>query len=417
MKKLSFVLALSLATIAANAQTHQIFGHVQDGSSQPVAGQTVTASTLNNWNASATTDANGDYSIDVPDTMSINTYIDIGLYATTCMMQYSDSVVWQQQDFESNFTICVPPPPPSYYVTGQVTANGQGIDAGIVYLINEEYDQVNQTYFLTAIDSVYTDTMQGYYYFTLPNTVTGTLKLKAAILPNTPGYADYLPTYYTSSLNWNGTNVTTIPSNANSTANIALLAGTNLGGPAFIAGDVLQGANKSTAPGDPLAGRILILTDDADVPVAYTYSDANGHFEINNLAYGSYKLFGDVWNIANPAIQFTLSATNPSLTTIEFQENSESFDGALWPASVTSVELSNVSVYPNPVSDVLNVQGLDKVEGAKTITMTSISGAVVYNQTYQQNEKVSIAVSGLSSGMYMLQINSVKGNATYKIVK
>lgn len=417
MKKLSLILAMSLTSIAAFAQTHQIYGHVQDGSNQPVSGQVVTASTWNNWNASATTDGSGNYSIDVPDTMSINTYIDIGLFASTCMTQYTDSVLWQQQDFESNFTICPVTPPPTYHVSGQVTANGNGIDAGIVYLIEDVYDVNSQTHILTALDSVYTDTMQGYYWMDLPQTVNGTLKLKAGIIANTPGYADNLPTYYTSSLTWNGTGMTTISNTGNVVANIDLIAGVNPGGPAFVGGDVLQGANKSTAPGDPLEARILILTTAADVAVAYTYSDANGHFEFPSLAYGSYKLFGDVWGKDHPAIEFTLSATTPSLPNVEFQENSESFDGLLWPESVTNVELSDVAVYPNPVSDVLNITGLNKVEGAKTITVTGINGAVVFSSTYGQNDKVSIPVSGLSSGIYMLQINTAKGNAIYKIAK
>lgn len=419
MKKLSLILALSLASIAGYAQTYQIFGHVQNSSSQPVAGQVVTASTWGNWNASGTTDANGDYSIDVPDTMSIGNYIDIGLYATSCMTQYTDSVVWLQQDFQSNFTICPPPPPPTYWVSGQVTANNQGVDAAVVYLIEQEYDVNSQTTTLTAIDSVYTDTMQGYYSMQIPATTTGVLKLKAALIPGSPGYATSLPTYYTSSLNWNGNGVTTIPAGANTTgADIDMIQGTNPGGPAFIGGDVLQGANKSTAPGDPLAKRILILTTAANVPVAYAYSDVDGHFSFPSLAYGSYKLFGDAPGIANPSITFTLNSTTPSLTAITFEENSDGFVGALWPASVaTAPELAHVSVYPNPVTDVLNVAGLNTVEGAKTITLTGINGAVTFNQTFEANEKISIPVSGLSAGMYMLQINTVKGNAIYKIVK
>jgi hypothetical protein len=144
----------------------------------------------------------------------------------------------------------------------------------------------------------------------------------------------------------------------------------------------------------------------------------DGHFEFPSLAYGTYKLFGDVWGKANPAIQFTLTASHPTMNTIEFQENSDSFDGSLWPASVaTSPELADVAVYPNPVADVVNVKGLNKIEGAKTITITSINGAVAFSKTYQQNETVSIPVTGLSSGFYMLQINTTKGNSIYKIVK
>ena len=419
MKKLSLIIALSLASIASYAQTHQVYGHVQDGSSQPAPGEVVTASVWNGWSISATTDANGDYSIDVPDTTAVGTFIEINLTASNCQVNYYDSVMWAFADYQSDFTICVPPPPPTYYINGQVMAGNNGANDAVVYLIEQEYDVNTQVTTLTAIDSAFTDTMNGYYYFTVPSGVTGTLKIKAALLSTSPDYADYLPTYYTSSLNWNGTGVTTVPSNANTNnADIDLIAGTNTGGPAFIAGDVLQGANKSTAPGDPLQNRILILTTDADVPVAYSYTDVDGHFSFPSLAYGTYKLFGDAPGKDNPALTIILDANNPSNETITFEENSGSFDGSLWPASVaTAPELNQVSVYPNPVADVLNVSGLNTIEGAKTVTLTSINGAVAFTHTYEANEKVSISVSGLSNGMYTLQINTVKGNAIYKIVK
>lgn len=415
MKKLSLIIALSLASIAGYAQTHQIYGHVQDANSQPAAGEVVTASIWNGWTGTGTTDANGDYSIDVPDTTSVGSFIDIVLVASVCQLTYTDSVMWSFADYQADFTVC---PTPTYYIFGQVTAGTSGANDAVVYLINEQYDPNTMSTTLTAIDSSFTDTMNGYYTFVIPTNVTGTLKVKAALLPASADYADYLPTYYTSSLNWNGTGVTTIPSNANTTADFELIAGTNPGGPAFIGGDVLQGANKSSGPGDPLEGRILILTDDADVPVAYAHTDVDGHFEFPSLAYGTYKLFGDAWGKDNPSLTIILTANNPSNTTITFEENSDSFDGSLWPASVaTAPELNNVSVYPNPVADVLNVAGLNTIEGAKTVTLTGINGAVAFNHTYAANEKVSISVSGLSSGMYMLQINTVKGNAIYKIVK
>jgi hypothetical protein len=418
MKKLSLILALSLASVASFAQMYNVHGHVQDANNNPVAGQVVNAQAWSYWNLYDTTDVNGDYSISIPNSTPPNTFIDIKTYGSSCSTWYTDSALYNnQQNIVSNFTLC-PNTSQNYYVTGQITTGTSGADAAIVYLISQTYDTNNQSYILTAIDSVLADTQSGYYMMPVLNTYPGVLKVKAALMSYSADYASYLPTYYTSSLTWNGTGVTAISNNSNTTANISLMAGTNPGGPAFIGGDVTQGANKGTAFGDPLPNKILILTNAANTPVAYVYSDANGEFSITNLAYGSYKLFGDVWGKTNSVLSFTLDANHPSFNNIAFHEDTDEFWGALWPLSVaTAPELSNVAVYPNPATDVVNIKGLNAVEGAKTITLSSITGAVVFSATYEQNDKVSIPVSTLSSGLYMLNINTAKGDVIYKIVK
>jgi hypothetical protein len=418
MKKLSLILALSLASVASFAQMYTVYGNVQDANNNAVVGQVVTAQVWNQWLDSAITDANGDYSIDIPNNTTVGSFIDIKTYASSCNTWYTDSTVfYNQQGYQADFTLCANTQV-NYYVTGQVMTGNNGADAAIVYLISQEYDSNSQSYTLTAIDSVVADTQSGYYSMPVLNTYPGVLKVKAALLPISADYASYLPTYFTSSLTWNGNGVTSVNQGMNTTANISLIAGTNPGGPAFIGGDVTQGANKGTAFGDPLPNRILILTDVNNAPVAYVYSDVNGEFSITNLAYGTYHLFGDAWGKTNTVLTFTLDANNPSFTNIAFHEDTEEFWGALWPLSVgTAPELSNVAVYPNPATDVLNIKGLNAVDGAKTITLSSVTGAVVFSATYGQNDNVSIPVSSLNSGLYMLNISTAKGNVIYKIVK
>jgi hypothetical protein len=416
MKKLSLILALALASVASFAQ-YAITGNVQENG-QPVAYQVVEASAWNQmWTVYDTTDVNGDYSIAIPNNTTSGTYIDIRTYGSNCSTWFTDSVVFSNQNYVANFNLCQNTTT-SWTVSGQVTTGNTGAEAAIVYLISQVYDSNAQSYILTAIDSVQADTQSGYYSMPLYNTYQGTLKLKAALIPGTLNYASYLPTYYDSSLQWNGNGVQAIPLGMNSTANIDLIAGTNTGGPAFIGGDVQQGANKSTNIGDPLAKRILILTDANNMPVQYTYSDVNGHFSITNLAYGTYRIFGDAPGLSNPYLQFTLDANHPSYTDMLFRENDTEFWGILDPLSVaTAPELADVKVYPNPATDVINVKGLDAINGAKDITISNISGAVVFSGSFQHGQKVAIPVSELNSGFYMLNISTEKGSSVYKIVK
>jgi hypothetical protein len=196
-----------------------------------------------------------------------------------------------------------------------------------------------------------------------------------------------------------------------------MTAGTNPGGPGVIGGSVLVGANKSTAVGDPLSSRLLLLTDNAGLPVAYTYSDASGQFQFPNLAYGTYKIFGDAWGKTNPALTVTISAAKPSITDVVFEENNKTFKGHIGGLNVSGAALSGVAVYPNPVTDHVQFSGLSSIGGAKTIVLSDVTGAVVSRLVVEQNGNASISTAALPAGIYMLQLQTTEGSASYKIVK
>ncbi|HYD20877.1 MAG TPA: T9SS type A sorting domain-containing protein [Flavipsychrobacter sp.] len=417
MKKISLIIALLMVSLGSFAQ-FSVSGTVLDGSNAPVPNQIVwvNADTMYNttyyFQIPDTTDANGNYSVNIPGSTPPGTIIDVRTYA--CGNWYSDSVTYNNQmNLFQNFAVCGGT---TFTVHGFVQYSNFPTDEAVVYMISQVYDSALQTTILTAVDSSYTDSL-GHYSITRPNTYVGILKLKAALLPSAPSYSQYLPTYYDSSIVWNGGSVISIPYSS-AQYNIGLIGGTNPGGPAFVGGDVMQGANKSTAVGDPLEGRILILTDAGNTPVAYTHSDVNGHFEFPSVAYGTYHLFGDAMGRSNPILTFTLDANLDSITTINFWENDEEFVGYLWPASVaTAPELNDLKVYPNPATDVVSIVGLDAINGTKMVTISSVNGAVVFSGSYQQSEKVSIPVTELGSGMYMLEVATEKGSSIYKIVK
>ena len=412
MRKIFLLAICGLASAAAMAAT--LSGTVTDNNALPVANHLVFAQDTfaNIWSDSTMTDAAGNYSFTVPGNVPNNTGMLVHT-ADNCAPYYlGQGFNYTGVNITADFSLCAVVFPT--HINGMVNSTNPsyGDSMAIVYLINQQWDNVNNTRILTAIDSTITDSL-GYYYFNTP-ALFDTLLVKAAELPSSPDYANYLPTYYTSSLNWSGATMV-VPT---AVANIQLIAGVNPGGPAFIGGDVLQGANKSTAVGDPLNKRILILTTSLDVAVAYTYSDAAGHFSFPSLAYGSYKIFGDAPGKSNPALSFTLDATHPSITDIKFEEHSHVFDGHIATAVVNvNGKLSGISLYPNPAVDNINVLGLETVSGAKTITVSAMTGATVYTHTFANGEAATVPVTALSKGVYMLNVVTAEGAATFKVIK
>ena len=75
-------------------------------------------------------------------------------------------------------------------------------------------------------------------------------------------------------------------------------------------------------------------------------------------------------------------------------------------------QINNVSVYPNPVKDILNINNANN----SNIAIYNLSGQLVYTeQSYNDNVKVNL--SGFNNGVYIVTVKSEDNISTHKIVK
>ena len=81
--------------------------------------------------------------------------------------------------------------------------------------------------------------------------------------------------------------------------------------------------------------------------------------------------------------------------------------------SSNEFEIKMFSLYPNPVKDVLHIKS-NNTFSIETISIYDITGKNVFRTN--KNEQ-HINISNLSSGMYLLKLNTSIGNASYKILK
>jgi hypothetical protein len=82
--------------------------------------------------------------------------------------------------------------------------------------------------------------------------------------------------------------------------------------------------------------------------------------------------------------------------------------------STNNYLLSKLSVYPNPAVDVVNISN-DTIQ-INSIEMTDLNGRIVKTQKIGATQG-QVSISDLSTGVYMMKINTAQGNATKKIVK
>ncbi|MDB3907411.1 lamin tail domain-containing protein [Crocinitomicaceae bacterium] len=78
-------------------------------------------------------------------------------------------------------------------------------------------------------------------------------------------------------------------------------------------------------------------------------------------------------------------------------------------ASIAELEAEGILVYPNPATDVLNVQTISDI---KTIEVVDLSGMIVANGTEN-----SVSVANLASGMYVINVTTETGMFTKTFLK
>lgn len=83
---------------------------------------------------------------------------------------------------------------------------------------------------------------------------------------------------------------------------------------------------------------------------------------------------------------------------------------------VHEVTVEPVSIYPNPVSDLLTIE-LPQNETAKNISLTAVDGKVLNFTLQRSSNNYQADVSGVVSGIYMVKIETESAIRTARIVK
>lgn len=276
---------------------------------------------------------------------------------------------------------------------------------GEVYII--QYDTA-QGGVLTGIDTLLTDAFGNVLVTDLPD---GPFLIKAALLPGSPNFADYLPTYYLSEAIWADAtpiNPVSIPDYWTGAClaphfYLPLIKGQNPGGPNFIGGLVSQGANftghdnepEVLGEGDPYPGATIVLFTFDSIPVAADVTDANGAYAFNNLENGPYILVLDIPGLAPVSVTICIGCILPDPKSLNFKvdENSIALD-----AQSVENELV-VKAFPNPANDYLWVE---TTEGAR-LTLRNTSGVVLY-QTKATSASTRLNLKDMPAGVYFLEV-------------
>lgn len=89
---------------------------------------------------------------------------------------------------------------------------------------------------------------------------------------------------------------------------------------------------------------------------------------------------------------------------------------ALGVVGINENTFDRASVWPNPTSSELNIQ-VDQRGGAARLTVTDITGRVVYTDTYTSAGVISLSTAQWSKGVYCIQIEQEENVSIARVVK
>lgn len=119
---------------------------------------------------------------------------------------------------------------------------------------------------------------------------------------------------------------------------------------------------------------------------------------VSGVFDGHSNILSTLGNVNN-----TMAINNFSITVIEVANDA---------LGVENVNLDKLSIYPNPLTDILTIQSNDKIQ---SLEIWNIGGVQVYDNDNLVGK--SINLSALSSGVYIMKIQTSEGFEFKKLIK
>jgi len=86
---------------------------------------------------------------------------------------------------------------------------------------------------------------------------------------------------------------------------------------------------------------------------------------------------------------------------------------------LTEVPFDVVSIYPNPANEMMTIKYTTNTPSNLTVSVTSVTGQKVYESSKTANEGITlipVEISGLAQGVYVVNVKSVNGISTQKVI-
>ncbi len=293
-------------------------------------------------------------------------------------------------------------------IRGAVNAGNNFVDHGFIELIR--IDSANVT---TVVDTKEFGDSAGMYSF--GGVYPGRYYLRAELLPASSYYGQFAPTYYKEALNWTGA-IVIESGNPENPYNFGLrhISGA-LSGTGNIDGVVTQGT-KVNSGGTAAANVEVLLLDGQNAVLAYTKTDAEGHFGFSNIAMGEYTVWPEVAGLPTIPAHITLSMAMPSVN-LPFSLTGSQITYGIGETLPAYFDKAG-EIFSNPVT---NGSAAIIIEVRHELNLDLLiynpSGQLVHQnpvKVHKGRNVVSFEAENLGKGSYFLQLRSTEGGSVVR---
>ncbi len=342
------------------------------------------------------------YSTQTSYNSSLSWHADVG---STCI--YTTGIFSMQRPnikFSSTITACasnrttkilkvLPPAPTTYNMGGTVFTGVVPVDHALAYLFDST---------LSVVDSCNVDSLGFYNFYQKP---AGNYKVQSVLKPNSSFLGQYTPTYYPNKSFWNTADTIKLFSNQWAKDIHMHQVGTIPQGAGSIGGTVTTGQKTM------LAAFEVLLLDTAFNTLTCKYTDQNGYFSFDNLAFGKYVVYPEVPGKVTTPLSVTLSSTHPNNKDINYIVSATTVMLSIKDIQNNTAKLCKV--YPNPVNNQLTIEINSNTK--ENYVIEDLLGRVVYSSYVYR--KTTLDVSALPKGIYLFKLTTDKGNVIKKFIK
>lgn len=290
---------------------------------------------------------------------------------------------------------------PQYNINGCVEIDHGTDDTAMVYVIYS--DTIINT--LELVDSVKTSSgTKSCKSFSI-KVDEGQYILKAALTDGSINFTKYLPAYSDSTLFWENAKTITVKGK-DKAVTITPVKGNFTTGNGSISGHAVYGHNKKEAS----AGKVpvLLLKDDHS-PITYTYTDTSGYYEFNNIAYGKYRVYPELFGKTTNDLLIELDKNNDNFNKVTIEVNDHEINVSHEQTTAINHPVTNneiLKVYPNPFNNDLILSLKSPTNSKVEVTITDITGHAVYQDNVNvKNTDVTLTnLPELLPGAYILKL-------------
>lgn len=299
-------------------------------------------------------------------------------------------------------------------LSGQIFCGNNPADMGTVYLLSVTPGSSN------GVTPIASTTIQAGGIYQFSNVPYGQYLIQAHLDQSSVYFFAHLPTYYGDVLYWSQATFVTIGQvNLTVQYDIHMLStNPNNSGNGQISGNVLQGTGSKSTTEDVL----IILLDEYDNALTYTYSDATGNFSFNNLPWGTYKVMAEVWGKDPINATIILSQNNPVVNNVVIVLNETEVIASLPGFNEEYFDFIGLP-YPNPATSAISLELGLKQHTLLNINIYNILGVSVLTQqeTYLAGtHRLDFNTESLPAGIYYIDImvnNSIRVSKIFNKTK